>query len=95
MMNDIAIRSCYPNVVTVRYQEDESVIATDANEKVIKVDQKLVDAWVDPNAYQELRTREYPPIGDQLDALYHAGVFPTEMAATIKAIKAKYPKGNK
>ena len=41
---------------------------------------------------QEKRANEYPPIGDQLDALYHAGVFPTEMANAIKAIKDKHPK---
>ena len=49
------------------------------------------DAIPDPT-YQENRVKEYPPIGDQLDALYHAGVFPDAMAATIKAIKDKYPK---
>ena len=36
---------------------------------------------------------EYPSIGDQLDALFHAGVFPAGMAATIQAVKDKYPKG--
>ena len=45
-----------------------------------------------PPTYQELRAREYPPIGDQLDALYHAGSFPAAMTASIKAIKDKYPK---
>ena len=49
------------------------------------------DAIPDPT-YQENRVAEYPSIGDQLDALYHAGVFPDEMAASIKAIKDKYPK---
>ena len=49
------------------------------------------DAIPDPT-YQENRVKEYPPIGDQLDALYHAGVFPDAMAASIKAIKDKYPK---
>ena len=49
------------------------------------------DAIPDPT-YQENRMKEYPPIGDQLDALYHAGVFPDAMAASIKAIKDKYPK---
>ena len=34
----------------------------------------------------------YPAIGDQLDALFHAGVFPDEMAAKIQAIKDKFPK---
>lgn len=43
--------------------------------------------------YQEQRVQEYPPIGDQLDALFHAGVFPDDMAATIQAVKDKYPKG--
>jgi len=42
--------------------------------------------------YTLKRSREYPSIGDQLDALYHAGVFPKEMADIISAVKAKYPK---
>ena len=42
--------------------------------------------------YQRKRVVEYPSIGDQLDALFHAGVFPSDMAAQIQAIKDKYPK---
>jgi hypothetical protein len=42
--------------------------------------------------YQRDRKPEYPSITDQLDALFHAGVFPPEMAAQIQAIKDKYPK---
>ena len=42
--------------------------------------------------YSEKRRREYPNIGDQLDALYHAGIFPEDMAAKIKATKDKHPK---
>ena len=42
--------------------------------------------------YSDKRKSEYPAIGDQLDALYHAGVFPADMAARLKAIKDKYPK---
>ena len=42
--------------------------------------------------YQRQRAPEYPSIGDQLDALFHAGVFPPEMAEQIQAIKDKYPK---
>lgn len=38
------------------------------------------------------RERKYPPIGDQLDALFHAGVFPEEMAAQIQAVKDAHPK---
>ena len=44
--------------------------------------------------YQRQRESEYPSIGDQLDALFHAGVFPEEMASKIQAIKDKYPKSS-
>lgn len=54
---------------------------------------RLNQQWED-NEYQRLRAPEYPSIGDQLDALYHAGVFPPEMASKIQAIKEKYPKPN-
>lgn len=43
--------------------------------------------------YQRDRAAEYPAIGDQLDALFHAGVFPVDMAAALQAVKNKYPKG--
>jgi hypothetical protein len=42
--------------------------------------------------YQRQRVPEYPSITDQLDALFHAGVFPPEMAEQIQAVKDKYPK---
>jgi hypothetical protein len=42
--------------------------------------------------YRSLRQAEYPSIGDQLDALFHAGLMPLELAIKIQAIKAKYPK---
>lgn len=46
----------------------------------------------DNKKYARNRIAEYPSIGDQLDALYHAGVFPADMTATLKAVKDKYPK---
>lgn len=56
------------------------------------VDSKVVK-YVEPViSWDENRRRSYPVIGDQLDALYHAGVFPDDMAAQIKAVKDKYPK---
>lgn len=42
--------------------------------------------------YRALRAAEYPPIGDQIDALFHAGVLSPDLAAQISAVKAKYPK---
>jgi hypothetical protein len=51
-----------------------------------------LQAEYDLEFYRLQRAREYPPIGDQLDALFHAGVFPPEMAAEIQAVKDRYPK---
>ena len=45
------------------------------------------------NGYKAKRAAEYPSIGDQLDALFKAGVFPAGMAAMLQAVKDKYPKG--
>jgi len=41
---------------------------------------------------RSLRAKKYPNIGDQLDDLYKAGVFSTEMTALIKAVKDSNPK---
>lgn len=42
--------------------------------------------------YQRRRAEEYPSVSEQLDALFHAGVFPATMAARIQAVKDKYPR---
>ena len=42
--------------------------------------------------YKNKRQGEYPDIGDQLDDLFKAGAFSTEMTATLQAVKDKYPK---
>jgi hypothetical protein len=55
-----------------------------------KMDELKAD--FDSKEYQRDRREQYPPIGDQLDALFHAGVFPYDMAATLQAVKDAYPK---
>jgi len=42
--------------------------------------------------YYAKRRSEYPPLAEQLGALWKGGVAATEMAAKIDAVKAKYPK---
>lgn len=42
--------------------------------------------------YARNRTYAYPPIGDQLDDLFHAGFFSEEMTAKIQEVKDRYPK---
>lgn len=90
-----AIRKAYPNAVNI----DDGAGAFDESGNKITLDQAKIDAervkldaeW---NAvkYKDQRKTEYPEIGDQLDSLYHAGVFPADMAAKLKAVKDKYPK---
>ena len=58
----------------------------------IQAEQQRLQQAYDWNEYQRNRAREYPSIQEQLDALYHAGVFPAEMAAKIRAVKEKYPR---
>ena len=87
-MNHKAIYALYSNVVSV----DDTAGAKDANGNSVTIDMDAVNAWVDPDAYKFSRVSEYPAIGDQLDALYHAGVFPDDMAAQIQAVKERYPK---
>jgi len=58
----------------------------------IQAEQQRLQQAYDWQEYQRNRAREYPTIQEQLDALYHAGVFPEEMAARIRAVKAKYPR---
>jgi hypothetical protein len=43
--------------------------------------------------YKQKRATEYPPIGDQLDALWKGGDAAAEMLAKVQAVKNKYPKG--
>lgn len=52
---------------------------------------ELYTTWKNQQYFRD-RVEEYPSIGDQLDALFKAGVFPEEMAAQIQAVKNKYPK---
>jgi hypothetical protein len=53
-------------------------------------EQRRLQAEHDRLDYQRNRAREYPSIQEQLDALYHAGVFPSYMADRIRAVKEKY-----
>lgn len=47
---------------------------------------------IKPLTYQQQRIMNYPSIGDQLDSLFKAGVFPEEMAEQIQAVKDAFPK---
>ena len=91
-----AYYNLYPEVVSV----DDGLGPLDVKGNPVTVDDILVqqesdrlEVYEQTKAYQLDREMNYPTVGDQLDALYHAGVFPVEMQDQIKAIKDKYPKG--
>ena len=50
-----------------------------------------ITAYMEANAYKDLRAAEYPSIPDQFDLLYHGGY--DAWKAAIQAVKDKYPKG--
>lgn len=60
--------------------------------KQIQTELKKLQSRNKKYEYRTLRSQEYPSVQDQLDALYHAGLFPEEMANKIKKVKEKYPK---
>ena len=74
----------------VLIKENDPTECFDTNGDLVNIDQSLVDAWVDPNAYINQRMAEYPPWEAQLDKIYHKGI--DVWKADIKKIKDKYPK---
>jgi len=85
--NHEAIYALYPSVVKVIHD-----IAYDIKDNVVDIDLDQVNAWIDPNAHKVKRADAYPPIGDQLDALWKGGTALEEMKAMVMAVKDKYPK---
>ena len=96
-MNKVnAIQSLRPKAQWVLRGDDLEWLDTEQTqptEAEIQAEITRLQAEYDAQAYARSRAQEYPPIGDQLDALFKAGVFPADMAAAIQAVKDKYPKG--
>lgn len=88
-MNHNAIYALYPQVVTI----DDKAGAFDKDGNKVEINLTTVNAWKNPNAYKTQRANEYPPIGDQLDALWKGGEAAAEMLSKVQAVKDKYPKG--
>lgn len=62
-------------------------------ESEIQVEIARLQAEYKTKEYQRQRAVEYPPIADQLDALWKGGDAAAEMMAKVQAVKNKYPKG--
>jgi hypothetical protein len=83
-----AILATYSNVAVIRGND-----AFDVDGNPVAYDEATVQTYINANAYKEKRIGEYPPIGDQLDALWKGGDAAAEMLAKVQAVKTKYPKG--
>ena len=55
-------------------------------------DDQGVETEVKSIAVDKEAINGYPDIGDQLDDLYHAGVFSADMTAKLKKVKDDFPK---
>jgi hypothetical protein len=82
-----AIIATHSNVVTIRGDD-----AFDAQGNPVTYNEATVQAYINANAYIAKRAPEYPPIGDQLDALWKGGDAAAEMLIKVQAVKTKYPK---
>jgi hypothetical protein len=93
-----AILRIRPNSAFIVYDEDISKIEWKDEETECPTEEEILESLntlqleLNYNSYKILRLGKYPSIGDQLDALFHAGVFPENMAAMIQAVKDEYPK---
>ena len=88
-MDHEAIFKAYPDVVSIG---DNSGAFDKDGKKITLVQSKIDEARAELAKldYQRKRSREYPPVVDQLDDIYHNGI--DAWKATIKATKDKYPK---
>ena len=98
-MRDHAIRNTHPTVVSINAEID----ATDAQGNPVLLDEAKIAAEITKlqaahAATQYRRDRIYPPIGDQLDALWHMidNGEPLDKTSSfytmIKMVKDTYPK---
>jgi hypothetical protein len=91
-----AIQSLVPGAEVSVAAHDNSVTWINyenppVTDEQIATEQQRLQMIHDWHEYRRNRAVEYPTIQEQLDALYHAGVFPAEMTARIRAVKEKYP----
>ena len=75
------------DINTLLWFNDTPVIS---NEEILAKQEEL-QADYDAKDYSRKRANEYPPIGDQLDYIYHNGLTKWK-ADMITPVKEKYPK---
>ena len=88
-MNHQAIYKLNPSIVTIRGD-----VAYDADGNEVQYDIAAVEAYVQANAYKELRAKEYPDFREYLDGIVKGDQAQIDAyIAACQAVKNKYPKG--
>ena len=83
-----AVRKTDPTIVTIRGE-----VAYDKDENVVQYDRAVAQAYINADQYKQDRVKEYPPLAEQLDMLYHDRINSTDTwMEAIQAVKTKYPK---
>ena len=67
-------------------------VQTEPTQSEIDAEVIRLQAEYDSQEYARNRASAYPPIGDQLDMIYHAGLGGDAFQAAISAVKQEYPK---
>jgi hypothetical protein len=68
-------------------------LSSGTGDSAVEAKISIIQNSKEPHTYDEMRRRQYPDIGDQLDDLYRQGAFSDSMAATLGAVKENNPKG--
>lgn len=77
---------------TLTFYDDEGDVLEGPTQAIIDAETLRGAEYSQSRQYAVKRVKEYPSIGNQLDALFKAGAFTQEMTEQIQAIKDKYPK---
>jgi hypothetical protein len=66
--------------------------ASEVQAKSEELEEIITASKAEYDSKQYQRDRTYPPLGEQLDMIYHAGLGGDEFQAAIKAVKDEFPK---
>jgi hypothetical protein len=87
-----ALEQLRPGTSWHLYEGNRLVQNDDGSKRVPVPTMDEIKAIVDGTSYRALREKSYPPIGDQLDALWKGEPDASQMKARIQAVKDRFPK---
>jgi hypothetical protein len=76
----------------LRECQDGSTDITWLDQEIQQPSEATLTEAIADKAYVELRLKAYPPIGDQLDAIWKGGQDAEDMRAIVMEVKTRYPK---